>query len=333
MMKKQQIVSQLLKGREKHQPEGLSSAYAPSNIALCKYWGKRDRELNLPVNSSLSISLASLGCTTVIKVIDAPEDQVILNGETLEADAVFSTRVSAYLDLFRQDHHFEINTQNTIPTAAGLASSASGFAALAEALNGLFNWQCDEKTLSILARLGSGSACRSIYHGFVAWDKGERDDGLDSFATQIPSDWTDLRLGVLLFDKTEKAISSREAMQRSVETSCYFNAWELTAQTDFEQIKSAIKQQDFRLLGETSERNALAMHATMLTAKPPVCYWQASTLAAMQRVWALRADGVDVYFTEDAGPNLKLLFEKSSLQAIKAAFPDLIIVEPLSHHV
>ena len=176
-----------------------ASAFAPANIALCKYWGKRDSELNLPMTSSLSVSLGDKGTCTKISVND--QDKIILNGDMLSLDLPFAKRLIAYLDLFRtQDHlHFSIETTNNIPTGAGVASSASGFAALVLALDKLFQWQLDKKHLSILARLGSGSACRSLWQGFVKWHVGVRGDGMDSVAEPLSIEWPNFRMGLLIF--------------------------------------------------------------------------------------------------------------------------------------
>jgi diphosphomevalonate decarboxylase len=174
MMTKAEIVAQILNGRGRA-PAAGGYAFAPSNIALCKYWGKRDEELNLPVTASLSISLGRLGSTTKLSL--RPDSDVVrLDKKELAPDSPFARRIGAFLDLFRRDAgmYFEVEAVNTIPTAAGFASSASGFAALVTALDELFGWELDKRELSILARLGSGSACRSLHHGFVEWRAGTR---------------------------------------------------------------------------------------------------------------------------------------------------------------
>lgn len=157
-------------------------AFAPANIALCKYWGKRDTTLNLPLTSSLSISLGKKGATCTVQLSDQLQDICILNGKTLAVDSKFSTRITQFLDLFRpcEKMFFHVNSQMNIPLAAGLASSACGFASLVLALNDFFGWKLSQQELSILARLGSGSACRSLVQGFVEWQAGLRADGMDS---------------------------------------------------------------------------------------------------------------------------------------------------------
>ena len=181
-----QVVQRILAGRG-FQEKGAAQTYAPANIALVKYWGKRDEALNLPVTGSLSISLGPLGSHVELARGAGAADAVWLNGKSLPVDSSFAQRASAYLDLFRPapDFVFELKARNTVPTAAGFASSASGFAALAKAVDGLFGWGLGTRELSILARLGSGSAARSLEEGFVEWRAGTAADGMDSFAERL----------------------------------------------------------------------------------------------------------------------------------------------------
>lgn len=307
-------------------------AFAPSNIALCKYWGKRDRELNLPINASLSVSLAHLGSKTVITQSDTGQDRVVLNGVEQAKDSKFARKVEEFVSLFRGDlqQPVLVNTENNIPTAAGLASSASGFAALMLALNQFYNLNLSDAQLSACARMGSGSASRSIFTGFVEWQMGHRDDGMDSHAVQLDYPWPDLRIGLVKVATGEKKVDSRAGMQRTVESAHLYQSWPLQAAADLEKLHLAIEQQDFMLLGETAEQNALSMHATMIASWPPLLYWQPESVAAMHKIWELRADGLQVYFTMDAGPNLKLLFRKQDESALLEAFPGLEVVAPFA---
>jgi diphosphomevalonate decarboxylase len=324
-MTRQQFVNVLLK-RAKRKPGTRGEAFAPANIALCKYWGKRDAELNLPVNSSLSISLGKLGTHTVVKFAKTA-DKVFLNGKPAPKD--FAARISNYLNLFRKEgQFFEVRTKNNIPTAAGLASSASGFAALVKALDQLFGWGFNPRELSMLARLGSGSASRSLYDGFVVWHAGARADGMDSYAEDLSNPWKNLRIGILEVSKGRKKTGSTDGMNRTRETSELYESWPAQAECDFDELRTAIVAQDFTLLGETAENNALAMHATMLAAWPPLCYWKPQSVALMQKVWQAREDGLEIYFTMDAGPNLKLLFLEKDTRAVRKLFPKVQIVNP-----
>ena len=320
-----------------YQPDISDSfeAYAPVNIALCKYWGKRNTTLNLPVNDSLSVSLKCKGSTTRLSRLEGETDEVFLNGRSIDCESGFYQKVVAHINLFRPmgSGSLRIETRNDVATGAGLASSASGFAALTRALAGIYGFPLSEREMSILARLGSGSACRSIYSGFVRWHRGVRPDGMDSFATPIDRIWPDLRLGVLTLTEAEKPTGSREGMQRTVDSAVLYRGWPEQADRDIRRIEHAITVRDFALLGATSEQNALAMHATMLASWPPLLYWQPESVAVLQRVWQLRQSGLQVYATMDAGPNVKLLFESGSESDVKAAFPAVDIIAPFAGQV
>ena len=332
-MKKIEVVRKILGDRWQTPPQvAQKSAFAPTNIALCKYWGKRNEQLNLPRTSSLSISLGTKGTTTDIKVNNKKDDEIYLNGIAMAKDTAFARNLLAYVNLFRRDDmpRLTIRTQSNIPIAAGLASSACGFAALILALDGLYHWQLSPTELSILARLGSGSACRSIWQGFVHWHAGIKKNGMDSHGEALTEQWPDLCIGLLIVNRAEKLVSSRTAMQRTVATSALYPAWPDKVSCDLAAIKQAIRTQDLNLLGKAAEANATTMHATMLSAWPPIIFTQAETLEAMQRVWKMRADGACVYFTQDAGPNLKLLFSQEIITNIKDVFPTIEIIQPFT---
>ncbi len=324
-----QFVEKILEGANTRQKE-RGSAFSPSNIALCKYWGKRDAALNLPVNSSLSISLGDLGSRTDIRPCSG-RDQIHLNGQLQPADSGFAKRIISFLDLFRPalgDFGLEVRTENNIPTAAGLASSASGFAALVKALDDLAGWGLDGKQLSMLARLGSGSAARSIYDGFVMWYAGSHPDGSDSFAEQIDAAWPEFRIGILELESSPKPVGSRDGMNRTVETSELYKSWPPQAAADLATIQAAIDAHDFGMLGKTAERNALAMHATMLAAWPPLLYLQPESIELVHEVQRVRTEGLEVYLTIDAGPNIKLLFLETSEAEVTGLFPALQVIRP-----
>jgi len=329
MWARQQVVKRIL-GDRPAAPAGEAEAFAPANIALCKYWGKRDEALNLPVTSSLSISLGTLGSRCRLSACPG-RDRVVLNGEALAKEHPFVRRVVDFLDLFRKEdgQGYRLEAHNTIPTAAGFASSASGFASLVLALDRLHGWALPRRALSILARLGSGSACRSLWPGLVEWHAGSATDGMDSFAEPIAGDWDELRVGLLILDAGKKPLASRPAMKRTVETSACYAAWPAKVEHDIASLKTAIATQDFDLLGTTAESNALTMHATMIAARPPVLYWKPESIAAMGRVWQARDGGVPVYFTMDAGPNIKLLFTAGSQASVREQFPSVQVVAPM----
>lgn len=311
---------------EQPQPGTRAKAFAPSNIALCKYWGKRDTELNLPINASLSISLGQLGSQTEIYPSATGDDQVFLNGEELSLDSSFARKVVSFINLFRRQlaQPVCVKTINNIPTAAGLASSASGFAALTLAINEFYGLGLTDDKLSAFARMGSGSASRSIYQGFVEWHKGVREDGMDSCAEPLNISWPGFRIGLLKVATGAKKVDSRAGMQRTVESAPLYQSWPHQATQDLATIKRALSDHDMELLGQTAEQNALSMHATMIASWPPLLYWTPESVAAMHRVWELRSLGVPIYLTMDAGPNLKLLFISEHEQDVRDAFPELL---------
>lgn len=331
----QQILKPKLKDREPASQKRVG-AFAPSNIALCKYWGKRIDELNLPTTPSLSISLGNLGAKTSVSIKDINDSQnnsndtVVLNKQTVAITEPFYKRLINFIDLFRPSTNprYLIETESNIPVGAGVASSACGFAALVSAFNQLYDWNLNDKELSILARLGSGSACRSLWQGFVEWHAGIAEDGMDSFGTPLEATWPELRIGLLLLNTHTKKISSREAMKQSVLTSPFYKEWPNKHQVDMLNLKKAISEQNFPLLGATAESNALAMHALMLSSSPPILYTEPSTIEAIEKIWHLRQLGLTVYFTQDAGPNLKLLFLAKDQVEIQKHFPSLTIVAP-----
>lgn len=334
-MKKSDAVAKIFhaqyqtRGEAVYQPQrekGL--AFAPTNIALCKYWGKRDSELNLPMTSSLSIALPDKGAMTSLSLSNQPHDIVILNGNELARDTSFVTRLSQYLDLFRLENkwYLQIDINMNIPVAAGLASSACGFASLISAMNDLFDWQLPKRELSILARLGSGSAARSFWTGFVEWRAGTQADGMDSYAEPLAYEWPDLFAGILSIAEKEKSISSRDAMQRTMDSSLLYGNWPKKVARDMVILRQALHSKNFSLLAGTAESNALTMHATLLSSWPPICYFLPETIAAMHKIWELRRNGMEIYFTEDAGPNLKLLFLEKDKEKIKEQFPELDII-------
>lgn len=302
-------------------------ARAGTNIALVKYWGKRDPVLNLPATGSLSLTLDGLGTKTRVRfAIEAGgperEDRVLLAGAP--ADPAFAARVRRFLDLVRARAGLnlpaEVATTNSVPTAGGLASSASGFAALALAATRAAGLVLSPDELSALARRGSGSAARSIHGGFVEMARGERPDGSDAVARPLLSvDAWDVRLVIALTTSTAKSISSSLAMERTAHSSPYYRAWIASTETDLAQARAAILARDLVRLGPIMEGSALRMHACALAAEPAIFYWNATTVAALEAVWRLRAAGIVVYATIDAGPHVKALCAAPDVPTVQAA--------------
>lgn len=301
--------------------EGKARAY--TNIALIKYWGKKDDTLILPMNSSLSLTLDAFYTeTSVAFTAELTADRFYL--DDLLQDKQQTKKVSSFLDLIRKKYDVpffaEINSHNFVPTAAGLASSASGLAALAGACSAALGLSLTPAELSRLARRGSGSACRSIFGGFSEWQKGDSDE--TSYAVQLPSDSWEEELAMLfvLVDDAQKDVSSRDGMKRTVETSVFYDGWLEAVADDLVTAKQAIAAKDFIRLGETAESNALRMHATTLGATPPFTYWSPDSLKAMNLVRACRLEGIPCYFTMDAGPNVKVLVQKKDTDRLLARF-------------
>ncbi|MBG9986383.1 diphosphomevalonate decarboxylase [Facklamia sp. DSM 111018] len=298
----------------------IAKYQAHTNIALIKYWGKRNQELILPVTSSLSLTLEAFYTQTQVEFSDQfANDQFILNGHPQSHEA--TTKVSHYVDLFRRTAGVtlpvKITSDNYVPTAAGLASSASAFAALACACNDALDLNLNPHELSIMARQGSGSASRSLFGGFVEWEKGSGEDSNSSFARPFDSaDW-DIAMIALVLNHQSKKFSSRKAMQHTIETSPFYKLWPEEVAKDLELIKSAIKQKDLKQIGEIAEHNAMKMHATMLAANPSFTYFESDSLKAMELIKNMRHNGLTCYYTMDAGPNVKILCPYSQSQQIK----------------
>jgi len=288
-----------------------ATALACANIALIKYWGKRDPILNLPAVGSISLTLDALQTKT--RVIYNPElNQDLLTINNSEATDAQTKRVQKFLDIVRAKYGFReyatVISDNNFPTGAGLASSASAFAALSMAATCAAGQKMTKKDLSLLSRRGSGSAARSIYGGIVEMQTGEDPKGEKDYAIQLATpDYWGLRVLILITSAEEKKIGSTEAMNLSAETSPYYQQWVISAKSDLHEMKQAIQDKDFEKLGELSEFSALKMHALPLTSRPSVIYWNSGTLDLIEEVRILRQQGIPAYFTMDAGPQVKVI--------------------------
>jgi len=308
-----------------------ATAVAHPNIALIKYWGKRDEQLMIPYVDSLSMTLDVFPTVTTVRPGRAVRaDSVTLNGAPAVGEP--RQRVVAFLDLIRQlagrTEPAAVETRNAVPTGAGLASSASGFAALALAGAAAYGLDLDRTALSRLARRGSVSASRSIFGGFAICYAG-RGAGpsadLDSYAEPVPVPDLDAAMVIALVDAGPKDVSSRAAMRRTVQTSPLYRSWATSSGVDLADMRAALHRGDLAAVGEIAERNALGMHATMLAARPAVRYLAPTTLTVLDGVLRLRADGVPAYATMDAGPNVKILCRAADAarvaEAVRAAVP------------
>ncbi len=299
-----------------------ATAVAHPNIALVKYWGKRDEARILPHQSSFSLTLAPLEVTTSVEFAGGGEDLVELNGRAAVGGE--RERVVALLEVIRQSASglgaARVVSRGNFPMAAGLASSAAGFAALVVAARAAAGLPFDVGVASRLARLGSGCACRSIQGGFCAWRRGEEEGGEDSFAEQLFDErhWPALRMVAAIVSGEEKGVKSRDGMRHTVETSPYYPAWVKDAEEELPRAVERVRARDLEGLGELCERNAWRMHATALAADPPLCYLRPKTLELIQALPGARRGGVPVWFTLDAGPNPVLLTDEAHVDRVVA---------------
>lgn len=311
-------------------PAAATTARANVNIALVKYWGKRDPALNLPATGSISLTLDRLGVEADVAFDDRDgPDLVEIDGTAGAGDE--AERVRRFLDVVRAEAgrrgRATVSTRSTVPRGIGLASSAAAFAALALAGSRAAGLRLEPPALSALARRGSGSAARSIFGGFVEWRRGERADGRDSIAEPLapPQHW-DIRIVVAIVASGPKAVSSRAGMERAA-ASPFYPAWVAGAAADLAAARSAIRARDLEALGLLAERNALKMHAVGLGTRPPLLYWRGATVECLHRVWALRADGVPAFATIDAGPQVKVLCEPAEAATVADALRAVAGVE------
>jgi diphosphomevalonate decarboxylase len=312
-----------------------TTAIAHSNIALIKYWGKSNDKLNIPAVDSISITLKELSTKTSVRFSEnLKQDTLILNN--CPADEKQRIRVNRFLNLIREKNKLnlpvEINSENNFPTGAGLASSASGFAALAFAASKAAGLNLNPFELSELARKGSGSAARSIFGGFVHMHRGNEKNGTDAVAEQLfDESYWDLRLLVLITSTEEKEIGSTKGMNLTLKTSPYYKNWIQSSTDDVSDIKDAILKKDFEKLGELSEFSCLKMHALAMSSKPGIIYWNENTVKIINTVRALRKSGLGIFFTIDAGPQVKVLCLPSDVENVIHEFENMGGIKQIIH--
>ena len=280
-----------------------------ANIAIIKYWGKKKEKEMVPATSSISLTLENMYTETTLSPLpaDARADEFYINGQLQnEAEHIKMRKI---IDRYRPEGagFIRIDTQNNMPTAAGLSSSSSGLSALVKACNAYFQLGLDRKELALEAKFASGSSSRSFYGPIAAWDK---DSG------EIYPVETDLKLAMimLVLEDQKKPISSRDGMKLCVETSTTFEEWIRQSEQDYKDMLIYLKENDFEKVGALTEKNALAMHATTKTATPSFSYLTDASYEAMDFVRQLREQGESCYFTMDAGPNVKVLCLEKDLK-------------------
>jgi diphosphomevalonate decarboxylase len=286
-----------------------ATAVAHPNVALIKYWGKRDSARNLPAVGSLSLTLGGLHTRTTVTFDEGlAEDEVLINRQP---DEQARPRVSRCLDMLRAQAGVQINarveSENDFPTGAGLASSASGYAALVKAAAGALNLDASAAMLNEVARIGSGSAPRSLHGGIVLLDIADAAQESAEMRCETicaPNDWP-LSVVVAVTSHAAKDVGSTGGMELSRSTSPYYEPWVETHPQDLRAGLEAVAARDFMTLAELSEHSCLKMHAVAMTTRPALFYWSAATVECLLAVRRLRAEGVPVFFTIDAGPQLK----------------------------
>ena len=305
-----------------------ATAIAPSNIAFTKYWGRKSEVLRLPENGSVSMSLSHLLTTTTVDFSpDYKQNEVIVNGGGLEEDE--AQRVIKHLDRVRNlagiDTRAKVVSENNFPSGTGLSSSASGFAAITLAASKAAGLDLSEKELSILARQGSGSACRSVPGGFVEWLDGDTSE--TSYAVQIfpPNHWDIVDI-VAVVSEDKKEVSTSVG-QQSAQSSPFMEVRLSRMREKNERIKNLIADKNFEEFGQLVEAEALELHSIMLTQYPPLIYWTPGTLQIMKLTSFWRAEGLPVYFTINTGQNIHLICEAKNAKKVIAKLKKLPFVK------
>jgi len=306
-----------------------ATAVAPSNIAFIKYWGRKDDTLRLPENGSISMNLSNLLTTTTVEFSkDFKKDSVIIDNQEEQNE---QKRVIKHLDRIRKlakiNYKAKVVSKNNFPTSTGLSSSASGFAALTVAATKAAGLNLSEKELSILARQGSGSACRSIPDGFVEWLDGDRNE--TSYAVSIfPPNYWDIVDIVAIVSDDKKAVPTSEG-QKLAASSPFFEVRLSHIKDKIEKIKKSIRERNFVKFGELVEAEALELHAIMLTSNPSLLYWLPGTVEMMRFIRKLRQDGLPVYFTVNTGQDIHLIAQEQNSQVLIKKLKELDIVKEI----
>jgi len=295
-----------------------TTAKAPANIAFIKYWGKNNEKLRLPANSSISMNLSGAFTTTSVEFDERfKKDTFFLNDVVAKQEE--ANRISKHIDLIRSIAKITtramVVSKNNFPKGVGIASSASGFAALTVAASKAAGLNLSEKELSILARLGSGSACRSIPDGFVEWKMGNSSNKSYAHSLFEPNYWNIYDLIVVVGENSKK-VSSTEG-HAIAESSPFYKTRIVGMEEKIKEIKLAMKNRDFTRFGKILEAEAVNMHTVMMTSAPPLYYWYPETLNVMAKVIGFRERGIECYFTIDAGPNVHVICQGKNYLKLK----------------
>ena len=303
-----------------------ATAIAQPNIALIKYWGKRDVGRNLPAVGSISITLRELFTEVSVELLSgAKADKLLVNGAE---NAAMLPRISACLDnvIGAKRRFAQIVSSSNFPIAAGLASSASAFAATTVAAAGAADISYSTEELSRMAGLASGSAARSLYGGFA--ELSNTDDSITVKALRDTESWP-LQVIVAITETGPKSTGSTEAMEISRQTSPFYSSWIQQQEQDLNVARAAISRQDFSELATVAEHNCLKMHSVMWASRPPMVYWNSATLRCMQTVRRLQEEGCNVFFTIDAGPQVKAVCLPVDADRVAAALAETAGVQEI----
>lgn len=301
-----------------------ATATSPANLAFIKYWGNKNHKLRIPNNNSLSMNLSGIETTTTVEFDpDLENDQLILNEQAITGKGL--ERAQTILDWVRKkaDIKFKarINSENTFPTGTGIASSASGFSALATAAAAAVSLDLNDRELSSLARLGSGSASRSIPDGIVEWQAGH--DHESSYAESLYDvDYWKLHDLVVIVDREHKKVGSTQG-HGLADTSPMYQGRLDSLPERIAKLKKALTDKDFTTFGEICEADSLSLHAVMMTSEPYVLYWMPGTIDVMQSVAKWREDGLESYFSLDAGANVHVLCQPKDVDELKKRLTNL----------
>ncbi len=305
-----------------------AAAQAFANIALIKYWGDQDPCLRLPANGSISMNLEGLVTRTHVTFDSGlPADALSINGEAVGGEALERVRelLHAVHQMADLSSPAQVESSNNFPMGAGIASSASAFAALALAASAAAGLRLSEPALSRLARTGSGSACRSIPGGFVEWQAGRTDEESYAFSIAPPEHWA-LADCVAIVSQAHKKTGSTQG-HALAETSPLQAARVADAPRRLEICRRALLERDFAALAEVVEQDSNLMHAVMMTSTPGILYWAPATVAIMHAVQAWRREGLPVLYTIDAGPNVHVLCPASHQEQVAARLGNLTGVQ------
>lgn len=301
-----------------------ATAEAPANIAFIKYWGNSDAHLRIPYHNTISMNLSGAKTTTTVEFTSALDaDEVMIGGKKVEGTA--AERVSAVLDHIRKmsgsKQYARVTSSNSFPTGAGIASSASGFAALAVAAASAAGLSLTEKELSTVARLGSGSATRSIPDGFVEWEAGSNHESSAAHSLYAPEYWDIVDI-ITVVDAGEKKVSSTLGHSLA-DTSVLYKGRLATMDKKIEELKRAMADKDFVRFGEIVEEESFNLHAIMMTSRPSVLYWTPATVRVLQALRVWREEGLMAYATMDAGANVHVICQEADVKELEKRLKSL----------